>query len=106
LTKLKIFKSGIKNKDMGRLRDEMKSERNKSMMLDRERNKIRKEWRKKKGNEQEKDLRGGCLMLKVANVGFLGLAHLVSIFTVEVIRIIFYFRGFPNETGGIMWIGG
>jgi hypothetical protein len=33
-------------------------------------------------------------MVKVMNGGFPGLAKLVAIFTVEVIRMFFYFKGF------------
>jgi hypothetical protein len=57
------------------------------------------------GDEHEKYLIGGCVMVKVANGGFPRLAQLVAIFTVEIIRMFFDFKGFPNETRGVMWGG-
>ena len=57
------------------------------------------------GDEYEKYLIGGCIMIKVVNGGFPRLAQLVAIFTVEIIRMFFDFKGFPNETRGVMWGG-
>jgi hypothetical protein len=41
-------------------------------------------------------------MVKVMNGGFPGLAQLIAIFTVEVVRVFFDFQGFVNESGGVM----
>jgi hypothetical protein len=48
----------------------------------------------------------GCLMVKVVNGGFPGLAQLVAIFTIQFIRMFFDFKDFTNEMGAVMWSGG
>ena len=57
------------------------------------------------GDEYEKYLIGGCMMVKVVNGGFPRLAQLVTIFIVEIIRMFFDFKGFSNKTRGVMWGG-
>jgi hypothetical protein len=37
------------------------------------------------------------------NGGFPGLAKLVAIFVVEVVKVFFDFQGFVNESGGVIW---